>query len=144
VVPWNPVHVAGPDRGTTACPVCTYQERPAVLIFVRDGEDAAELARQLQTLVNTFRKRELKGFVVVLDSTPERLKRMARELGIAEIALCYPEPETRAEALREYRIHPAAKNTVLVYKDYVVAASFTDLDAKDFGRVAAVVRKTLR
>src|SRR3954454_6756624 len=67
VVPWNPVHVAGPDQGTNACPVCTYLERPAVLIFTKDGMNAAALAARVEALVAAHKDRELKGFVAVLD-----------------------------------------------------------------------------
>ena len=46
VEPWRPIHVAGPDRGTTACPVCTYLDKPAVIVFTKDGDNAVELARR--------------------------------------------------------------------------------------------------
>jgi hypothetical protein len=74
VVPWNPIHVAGPNQGTNACPVCTYEGRPVVLIFTKDGPNAADLAGHLEKLVDDQQKRDLKGFVVVLDSTAQRLK----------------------------------------------------------------------
>jgi protocatechuate 3,4-dioxygenase, beta subunit len=144
VEPWRPIHVAGPDRGTTACPICTYLEKPAVVVFTRDGENAVELARRVEALVAANGDKGLKGFVVVLDSTPERLAKTARRAGVSRSALCYPDPASREEDLQAYKINPAATSTVLVYKDYTVAARFVDLSAKDFGRVEAATAKLVR
>jgi hypothetical protein len=144
VEPWRPIHVAGPDRGTTACPVCTYLAKPAIVVFTKDGENAVELARRVEALVKAHRKVGLKGFVVVLDSTPGKLAKMAHRAGISRSALCYPDPSTREEDLRAYRINPAAISTVLVYKDYTVAARFVDLSSNDFGRVESAVAKLVR
>ena len=144
VEPWRPIHVAGPDRGTTACPVCTYLAKPAVVVFTKDGENAVELARRVEALVSAHRNKGLKGFVVVLDSTPLKLAKTAKRAGVSRSALCYPDPSTKEEDLRAYKINPAATNTVLVYKDYTVAARFVDLSANDFGRVEAAVAKLVR
>jgi protocatechuate 3,4-dioxygenase beta subunit len=143
VVPWNPVHVAGPDRGTNACPVCTYLGRPAVLIFTKEGANAAALAVRLEKLVGEHRNSELKGFVVVLDGRPERLSKLAADLKIAGIGLCHPDPRTREHDLRSYKIVPAADNTVLIYREYKVVATFVNLDAADWRRVEAAVKKLL-
>jgi protocatechuate 3,4-dioxygenase beta subunit len=144
VEPWRPIHVAGPDRGTTACPVCTYLDKPAVVVFTKDGENAIEFARRVEALVTAHRDKVLKGFVVVLDSTPERLAKMARRASVSRSALCYPDPSSREADLRAYKINPAATSTILVYKNYAVAARFVDLSAKDFGKVEAAAAKLLR
>jgi hypothetical protein len=139
IVPWNPIHVAGPNQGTNACPVCTYEARPAVVIFTKEGSNLPTLAARLEKLVSQQQKRELKGFVIVLDSTPEHLKQMANDLKIAQIGICYPDPETRQDDLKAYKINPGANNTVMIYKDYKVAANFVNLDPIDFDQVAAAV-----
>ena len=144
VEPWRPIHVAGPDRGTTACPVCTYLEKPAVVVFTRDGDDVVDLARRVEALVKTHRGKGLKGFVVVLDGTPEKLAKTAKLAGVSLSSLCYPDPSTRSEDLQAYKINPSATRTILVYKDYTVAAKFVELPAKDFGRVEAATAKLVR
>jgi protocatechuate 3,4-dioxygenase beta subunit len=144
VEPWRPIHVAGPDRGTTACPVCTYLAKPAVIVFTKDGKDTVELAHRVEGLVATYREKELKGFVVVVDSTPEKLAITAKEAGVSRSALCYPDPSSRDEDLKSYKINPAATSTILVYKDYTVTARFVNLRAKDFGKVEAATAKLVR
>jgi protocatechuate 3,4-dioxygenase, beta subunit len=144
VEPWRPIHIAGPDRGTTACPVCTYLDKPAVVVFTKDGDNAVEIARRVEALVEAHTDKGLKGSVVVLDSTPERLAKTARRAGVSRSALCYPDPSSREEDLRAYKINPTATNTILVYKDYKVLARFVDLSAKDFGRIEAATAKLVR
>ena len=139
IVPWNPIHVAGPNKGTNACPVCTYLALPAVQIFAKDGPDVPVLASRLEKLVIDQQGRKLKGFLIVLDSTPARLKEMADDLKISRIGICYPDPATREHDLNEYKLNPAASNTVIVYADYKVTANFVNVDAGTFDRVEAAV-----
>ncbi len=137
IVPWNPIHVAGPNKGTNACPVCTYLAKPAVVIFTKDGPNVPAMAIRLEKLVGE--QKSLKGFVIVLDSTPDHLKQMADDLKIARIGICYPDPATRDNDLKQYKWNPAANDTVMVYKDYKVAANFVNLDAADFDQVETAV-----
>ncbi|HEY7154387.1 MAG TPA: YceI family protein [Gemmataceae bacterium] len=142
VAAWNPIHVAGPDKGTRACPVCTYLERPVVIVFTRDGDNAAALAEQLEKLVAANEGKDLKGFVIVLDATPDRLAKMAAEKRIAKIGLCYLDPRTKDKDLELYKIHPQARNTILVYRDYKVTANFVNLDARQFNAVELAARSS--
>jgi hypothetical protein len=138
---WQPMHVAGPDRGTRACPTCTYGARPMIQVFTKDGPNAALLAAQVEALVAENQLQELKGFVTVTDGAAPRLRVLARRVGITKAALCYPAPARADEDLRrKLKINPAADNTIIVYKDFVVTASFVNVDGHAFGPVAQAVR----
>lgn len=143
VAAWNPVHVAGPDKGTRACPVCTYLEKPAVVIFTRDGDNATALAEQLEKLVAANEKKSLKGFVIVLDADPDKLAKMAADKRIAKIGVCHLDPRTKDKDLQLYKIDPRALNTILLYRDYKVTANFVNLDAHRFQAIEAVVKRML-
>jgi hypothetical protein len=110
IIPWNPIHVAGPNAGTNACPVCTYGARPAIVMFTRDDKNLPAFASQLQSLVNRQQKQDLKGFVIVLNSTPNRVKQLGTELKITQIGWCYPDPNTEKQDLKDYKINPAAQS----------------------------------
>jgi protocatechuate 3,4-dioxygenase beta subunit len=141
---WEPVHVAGPDQGTQACPICTYGARPMILVVTHDGPNAAALAAKVEHLVAASSDKELKGFVVVTDSTPARLRRLAREQGIEKAALCYPEPGHEHTDLRlKLKINPRARNTIVVYRHFRVTASFVNVDGGSFDEVERAVRRTL-
>jgi protocatechuate 3,4-dioxygenase beta subunit len=141
---WEPVHVAGPDAGTRACPVCTYGARPMVLIITKDGPEAEGFVSRVEDLVGRWRKDQLKGFVVVTGSTPARLERLAHEHRVVSSALCYPDPEREETDLRrKLKVAVRARNTILVYRHYKVTANFVDLDPKDFSLVERAVERTL-
>jgi hypothetical protein len=144
VAAWNPIHVAGPDKGTNACPVCTYLDKPVVLIFTKDGANAAALAEQLEKLVAAHEAAGLKGFLIVTDGTPGKLAKMAADRRIVKSGVCYPDPETKAHDLGElYKINPAAENTVLLYKDFRVRANLVNLDARQFHLAETAARRIL-
>jgi protocatechuate 3,4-dioxygenase beta subunit len=142
---WQPVHVAGPDRGKRACPTCTYGARPMIQVFTKDGANAALLATQIERLVKAHEREQLKGFVAVIDSTPARMRRLARQLGMQKAALCYPAPgHEQTDLRRKLKIDPTADNTVIVYRDFVVTANFVDVDGHDFAAVEQAVEKIVK
>lgn len=141
---FEPVHVAGPDRGTQACPICTYGARPMILAVVREGSGAAKFAGEIERLVVTYAAKDLKGFTLIVGSTPEKLQRLARDENISKTALCYPEPGHEDKDLRrKLRINPAAENTILVYRRFRVTANLVNVGPGDFARVEAAVKRTL-
>jgi hypothetical protein len=144
VEPWNPIHVTGPDRGTNQCPVCTYLEKPVVVVFAKDTTNTAELATRLEPLASEYRTAGLRVVVAVVDIGPDRAKALAADLKFADISLCYLPPMSGPKELKAYRIDPAVENTVMVYKNYTVAATFVNLLAKDGGRVAEVIENLLK
>jgi hypothetical protein len=139
IIPWNPVHVAGPNAGTNACPVCTYGARPAIVVFARNDKEMLMLVTQLEDLVRRQSAMDLKAFVIVLDGTPDDLKSEAVSQGVKQIGFCYPDPATRDVDLKDYKINPSADNTVMIYKDYKVAANFVNLGYGDFNQVETAV-----
>ena len=143
VEPWNPIHIAGPDRGTNNCPVCTYLEKPVVVAFVKDTPNTVELVARLEGLAREYRKTGLRIVVAVTDAGPERVKELANKLMIADVALCCMSAKTGAKELKAYKIDPAAENTVILYKNYLVTASFVNVSAKGSGPLADAVKKLL-
>jgi protocatechuate 3,4-dioxygenase, beta subunit len=136
---WNPIHVAGPNKGTNACPICTYLARPAVVIFAAKNAQLPQLASNLQNLIDQNQTRQLKGFLIALNSTPQQLQQLAEDQHIKSIGLCYPDPATREHDLQLYKINPQAANTIMIYKDYKIADNFVDLKPEDFPQVTAAI-----
>jgi hypothetical protein len=143
VEPWTPVHVAGPDKGTRTCPVCTYLSRPAIVVFARQGANTNKLLAEVENLLAKHGKDKLKGFVTVLDASPEELEQLATSEGIVLTSLCYPDPTTGEKDLAAYKINPKVENTVILYKDYEVVATFVDLNADDAAQLKEGVTKLL-
>ncbi len=144
VEPWTPVHVAGPDKGTRTCPVCTYLSRPAIVVFARQGKNTNKLLVEVENLLAKHGKHQLKGFVTVLDSSPEELEQLATSEGVVLTSLCYPDAKTGEKDLAAYKVNPKVENTVIVYKDYEVIATFVDLKGDDAGQLKAAVAEMLK
>lgn len=141
VEPWTPLHVAGPDKGTRTCPVCTYLSRPAIVVFAKQGPNTRQLLVEVENLLARHEKAELKGFVTLLDSTSAELEQLAADEQIVLTSLCLPDAETGEKDLAAYRVNSKVDNTIIVYRDYKVVATFVDLEAKKFGQVREVVEK---
>ena len=143
VEPWNPLHVAGPDRGTNTCPVCSYLEKPVVVVFAKDTPNTVALVAKFENLATAKKRSGLRVIVAIVDAGEDRLVHLAAELKITTVALCHLNPKTRAADLKAYRIDPAAEATLMVYRDYTVTATFVDVQAAAFDTVAAAVGKQL-
>jgi polyisoprenoid-binding protein YceI len=144
VEPWTPVHVAGPDKGTRTCPVCTYLSRPAIVVFARQGANTDKLLAEVENLLAKHEKQKLKGFVTVLDATPAELEQLATSEGVVLTSLCTPDPKTGEKDLAAYNVNPKVENTVIIYKDYEVVATFVDLPADDADKLKAAVAEMLK
>ena len=101
VEPWNPIHVTGPDRGTNLCPLCTYLEKPVVVVFARDTTNTAELATRLEPIARKHRAAGLRVVVAVVDIGPDRAKVLAADLKVADISLCYLTPKSVSIATKK-------------------------------------------
>ncbi|WP_442483679.1 YceI family protein [Aeoliella sp. SH292] len=142
VEPWTPVHVAGPDKGTRTCPVCTYLGCPAVVVFAKKGDNTERLLAEVEKLC-VENGDKLKGFVAVLDASPAELELIAAQNGVTLASLCYPDDKTGAKDLAAYHVNPEVANTVMVYKDYKVTANFIDLKATDVAKLESAVERVL-
>jgi hypothetical protein len=144
VAAWHPVHVTGPEAGTTHCPVCTYLDKPVVLAFAATAAAAGPLAERVEGLLARYEKAGVRGLVVVTAGTAADLKKLAADRKLTRVSLCLLDPDTRAKDLKRYRVAAAAATTVTVYRDYTVTAGFTDLAEKDFPKLDAAVRAAAR
>jgi hypothetical protein len=141
---FHPKHVAGPLANSEKCFPCTFQSRPQVQVWVNGDnlENVAKIAKALQTATETHKSKELKTMVVFL-AKPEKqaaltatIKTAAKETGAKDVAMALLDPSD--EAISAYKINTAAdvKNTVIVYRNWKVTASMTNLKADDAGKSA--------
>ncbi|WP_425396326.1 YceI family protein [Aeoliella sp.] len=141
IEPWTPVHVAGPDKGTRTCPLCTYLTQPAIVVFAKDGPNTERLLAEVEQLLAEHNAQGLKGFVAVLDASPNDLQQLATERGIVLTSLCYPDDRTGKKDLAAYNVNPQVDNTVMIYRDYKVVANWVELDAADASELRSAVEK---
>ncbi|HRI43758.1 MAG TPA: hypothetical protein PLL78_09770 [Fimbriimonadaceae bacterium] len=137
VTPFHPAHITGPNKGTTACPPCTYGNRPQVQVWV-NGDSLENVAKIAGVLNKTAASnKEFKGFVIFLTSdkpaTEKAIVEANKKLGYDAIAMATLAPGD--SAVKNYKVNVASevKNTVFVYKDKKVTAKFVNLEANEKG-----------
>ncbi len=147
VTPFHPTHLSGPDKGTDACPPCTYGNRPAVQAWFHgeDPENVAAIAKAVNSAVGKSDK-ELKGFMIMLtmcDGCVNQAKAIAKNTPFNKIAIATLPTTDGAVKNYKYNLDSEVKNTVLVYKNKRVVAKFVNLkgDAKGIAQLQAAIAK---
>jgi hypothetical protein len=107
------------------------------------------LVGQIQKLAERHADKGLRAFVVYTGG-PElkpALEQITQKNRITIPVTYLPEGKA-SPALRQYQINPEAKNTILTYRDKTVTATFVDVDATTFPKVAdaaaAMLTRTLQ
>ncbi len=150
VSPFHPTHIAGPNKGTDACPPCTYGDRPQVMVWVNHEDEANIVAFQkmLGKEVAEHQKQELKAFVVNLTNCEGCVTKMdswtkawSPNVGLAHISSGDPAVEAW-----KVNISTKVKNTVLVYKNRKVVANFVNLvpNAAGAAKLEAAIHKAAK
>lgn len=113
-----------------------------ILVATRNGPNAARLAAKVEELVARAAGGELRGFVMVIGSSPAQMRQLARAQPMVKAALCYPQPGREdVDLRRKLKINPEADNTVLVFRRFRVTANFVNVRHEEF---AAVEEAALR
>lgn len=145
VTPFHPTHITGPNKGTDACPPCTYGARPAVQVWVNDDshENILKIAQVLNKTASA--NDNFKGFVIFVTkdqkSTAKQIESVVGKTNLNAIGMCVIDPKNEAIGAYKINLGSDAKNTILVYKDKRVVSKFVNLtaDAKGLGELNAAI-----
>lgn len=150
VSPFHPTHIAGPNKGTDACPPCTYGNRPQVMVWVNHESEANILAlqKELGKQVTAHAGKELKAFVVNLTNCEGCVTKMDAwtKAWSPNVGLAHISSGDKAVEAWKVNISTKVKNTVLVYKDRKVVANFVNMtpDAKGLAELRAAIAKATK
>ncbi|MGV3618187.1 MAG: hypothetical protein ACO1SV_22905 [Fimbriimonas sp.] len=138
---FHPKHVAGPHKGTDACPPCTYGNLPMVQVWVNgdDMNNVLEISKSLEKAVDAKKRAQFKAFVIVLTDpakakeTAKTLEAAASKSGFKSLAVAYLSKDDHA--IKDYKVNTDSevKNTVFVYKDRTVQTKFVNLKGDQKG-----------
>lgn len=147
VTPFHPTHLSGPDKGTDACPPCTYGSRPAVQAWISPAEKAevvASIGKTLEGAETTYAKSEFQGFMIMLtkcDACIDKAKTYASESKTTKIGVATL--DVNNAAVKNYKVNTGKDmlNTVIVYKDKKVVAKFVNLtnSKEDIAKLEAAI-----
>ncbi len=116
----------GVPDGKTLCYRCKMGSRPVVMVFARTADPGlAKLLKKLDEEIEEHQSAKLTGFVNMLGTDAESLKKDAAEFvklhGIERIAFMVP--KDAANGPDDYKIAPDADLTVVCFKDGKVRAN---------------------
>ncbi len=137
---FHPTHVAGPHKGTDACPPCTYGMQPQVQVWV-NGDSEANISAIAKVLNDRsqWKGTGLKPFIIFV-SDPAKTSQTAKwiaefssKTNINNVAMAYL--PKNSEYVGDYKINTSAevKNTIFVYKNRTVQEKFVNLKADATG-----------
>ncbi len=139
---FSPQHVAGPDKGSHACPMCKYGYHPGIMVFVNTDDDWKNITSICQRLEEESIKRKAKKFKAYLIYTnPNKLpvKELKRKLGefaskiaVKNMAITYvPSVVDKETDMHLNKINPKTRTTIIVYHNRTVFDKFVDFSATE-------------
>jgi hypothetical protein len=114
--------------------------------FINDDPGkSASLVGQIQKLTERYADQRLRAFVVYTGGSELKpaLEQVTQQNKITIPVTYLPEGKS-SPALQQYKINPEARNTVLTYRDKTVTATFVDVDATTFPKVADAAAAMLK
>lgn len=139
---FDPRHVAGPDKGTKACPMCKYGYQQGVLVWINtdDFANVTAIAKRLEAEIEAKGFRQLRAFVVYMNPDEKKkeelesfLSSFAEDAGLKLVAVAYVPNPTDSKTSGLYTINPSrdVKNTVIVYRNRKTIAKYINLKATE-------------
>lgn len=137
---FRPHHAWGPDKGSTACPMCKYGNKQGVMAWINtdDWKNIAKLAKALEAEIRKEGPDQIRAFLIYMNPSrlnknelENRLQQFARENKLQQVAILYiPSPEDEKTA-GLYRINPSKgiRNTLFIYKNRRVFDKYINFDA---------------
>lgn len=151
---FSPYHAFGPDKGSTACPVCKYGRYQGIIYFAGNNPDWEKVKKWLQFLEeqSNIHGKYLKVYFVYGTEAPADhkqqqsiLEKLGNELNIRNTALTYVSYwQDKETEVYLNKINPSAENTFIIYKHRSIVDKYINLqpNASDFAIITAALNRT--
>jgi protocatechuate 3,4-dioxygenase beta subunit len=132
---FSPQHVAGPDTGSHACPMCKYGYNPGVIMFVNtdtDWENVIAVCKRLEEESIVRKSEKFKAYLVYTNPTglstkqlETKLKQFTDRLSLKHVAVTYvPSVDDKETEMNLNNINGNTSNTLIVYNKRLVFDKF--------------------
>ncbi len=136
---FGPLHFSGADAGKEACPMCKYGYGQGIMVWF-NHTNLDTLKQFVQTLENKMiqvGEKKLRIFVIYMNEAnnlnnktqqkinKDKIKEWCIRQNLKKVALVLISDK---ESCNNYKINPAADNTVFLYKKRLVAAKWVNID----------------
>jgi protocatechuate 3,4-dioxygenase beta subunit len=134
---FSPQHVAGPDKGSHACPMCKYGHNPGVVVFLNtenDWENVAAICKRLEEESIKRKAQRFKAYLVYTNPSKlsvkeieSKLEKFANGLSIENMAITYvPSIDDKKTEMNLNKVNPKTRNTIIVYNRRMVFDKYID------------------
>jgi protocatechuate 3,4-dioxygenase, beta subunit len=139
---FDPKHVSGPDKGTSACPMCKYGNQQGIMIWMNSDawDNMAQACARLEAEIEKKGLKRMRVFLVYMnpeellkEDVEKLLSAFADQHRLKKLAVTYIPKPTDQKTAGLYTINPdkAVRNTVIVYKNRGVFEKFINFNADD-------------
>jgi protocatechuate 3,4-dioxygenase, beta subunit len=139
---FDPVHLSGADKGTTACPMCKYGFGQGVMVWFNHAnlDEMKDFITTFEREMNDRGVKKLRVFLVYMnplykENDREGLRILQKKItgwcerqNLLQVAMVWIPSPVDKETAGLYKINPKVKNTVLVYKKRRVVAKWVDME----------------
>lgn len=151
---FDPYHAFGPDKGSTACPVCRYGRFQGILYFVGNRPNWSEIRKWIAFLEEESSRRGkfLKVYFVYGNSEgynkeqrEKQLEELGTQLNVRSLALTFvPSFSDTTTKAHLNKIDPAVENTFVIFRQRTIVDKYVDLDATvdSFRLISSVLDRT--
>ncbi len=151
---FGPYHAFGPDKGTTACPVCRYGRFQGVLYFVGNKPNWIEIRAWIAFLEqeSVRRGKFLKVYFVYgnakdysEETRRKQLDQLGTELNVRNVALTFVPSFTDTDTDADLnKIDPLVENTFIIFRQRRIVDKYVDLKptADNFRSISASLDRT--
>jgi len=142
---FDPIHLSGPDKGKTACPMCKYGYGQGVMVWFNHTslDQLRDFVRQMEKEMEQRGEKKLRVFLVYMNPTYQendgqgyrvlqgKIRQWCEEQQLKKVAMVWVPSPVDEESAVLFNINPVAKNTILVYKKRRVAAKWVNMEYTD-------------
>jgi protocatechuate 3,4-dioxygenase, beta subunit len=139
---FDPVHLSGADKGSTACPMCKYGSGQGVMVWFNHAglDEIKGFAATFEKEMNDRGVKKLRVFLVYMNpfykqNDKEDLRILQKKIiewcekqNLMQVAMVWIPSPVDKETAGLYKMNPKVKNTVLVYKKRRVVAKWVNIE----------------
>ena len=142
---FDPLHLSGPDKNKTVCPMCKYGYGQGVMVWMNHN-NPDRLNNFVTTLEKEIQERGEKKFRVFLvymnpsykenddgglKIQQQKIREWCEKQNLQKLAVVWIPSPVDGDTAGVYKINPKAENTVFVYKRRQIKAKWVNIDYSD-------------
>jgi protocatechuate 3,4-dioxygenase beta subunit len=142
---FDPLHLSGPDKGKTVCPMCKYGYGQGIMVWINHNnpDRYKSFATSLEKQIKQRGEKKFRVFFVYMnpsykENDEESLKVLQQKIRdwcdkqkLEKLAMVWIPSPVDEETAGVYKINPKAENTVFVYKKRQIVAKWVNIDYND-------------